>query len=165
MFPFRLVVHFSCQRVLRRPLKKPFIPTIDQLEAKLRSKNQELEEATRPKYPTSLPQEDEAQVQQFLRSSNFVSKCAREQVASGDIRRLLPAQWLNDEVINFYGAMLNERAENPKAKVKRGQVMKAYYFSSFFWAKLTKDGYEKGRLAKWTKKVSTLSVQLVCTGC
>ena len=79
-----------------------------------------------------------------------------------DIARLLPGQWLNDEVINFYGAMILARSEgskeNPGSKkngktTKKATFLDAHYFSSFFWSKLTKEGYEKGRLAKWTKKV------------
>ena len=48
--------------------------------------------------------------------------------------------------------------ENPGAKKQssrgRKTPLNAHYFSSFFWTKLTEEGYEKGRLAKWTKKVS-----------
>lgn len=80
-----------------------------------------------------------------------------------------PGQWLNDEIINFYGALLLWRSESckenaPKSSEKlangpfkeRGAPLDAYYFSSFFWSKLTQDGYDKGRLAKWTKKVLIL---------
>lgn len=42
-------------------------------------------------------------------------------------------------------------AANGKNKNK---PLNVHYFSTFFWSKLEKEGYEKGRLAKWTKKVS-----------
>lgn len=84
-----------------------------------------------------------------------------------------PGQWLNDEVINFYGALLLCRSESSKESAPktngdltdgpiegRRAPLNAHYFSSFFWPKLTQDGYEKGRLAKWTKKVLVLSTDL-----
>jgi sentrin-specific protease 1 len=92
-----------------------------------------------------------------------ISKFAREQVSDQDISRLHPGQWLNDEIINFYGAMILGRSEGSKEnpapqangkKLPKKILLNVYYLSSFFWSKLSTDGYEKGRLAKWTKKVS-----------
>jgi sentrin-specific protease 1 len=108
-----------------------------------------------------------------------VSKSGREQVADRDIARLRPRQWLNDEIINFYGGLLLSRSESRrkdsiptladgringlvngiKAKAKAKATEKkppldVHYFNTFFWPKLTGEGYDKGRLAKWTKKVT-----------
>lgn len=72
----------------------------------------------------------------------------------------MPGEWLNDEIINFYGAMILARSEdcqgntlqvNCKGNTKKS--LNVHYFSTFFWSKLSKEGYEQGRLAKWTKKV------------
>ena len=99
-----------------------------------------------------------------------IAKFAREQVTDRDIARLRPNQWLNDEIINFYGALLLARSEeavkangvngvHPVSGVKgvkgptKKSLLNAHYFTTFFWTKLSGDGYEKGRLAKWTKKV------------
>ncbi|KAG5341382.1 hypothetical protein C0989_011093 [Termitomyces sp. Mn162] len=108
---------------------------------------------------------DDAQVDIILKKRGVVSKYAREQVNDTDLSRLQPGQWLNDEIINFYGALLlgrsDESKENPpKQKVNGSQVLNIYYFSTFFWPKL-KEGYEKGRLAKWTKKVDIFSKDVV----
>lgn len=84
----------------------------------------------------------------FARSGP-IAKCAREAVTSADIARLRPGQWLNDEIINFYGAMILERATKAKGAVK------VHYFSTFFWPKLN-EGYEKSKLNRWTKKVRAL---------
>lgn len=93
--------------------------------------------------------------------SGQISKVAREAVADKDLARLRPGQWLNDEIINFYGALILDRAERAEAskenlgiKTMNGQVkrpLRVHYFSTFFWPKL-KEGYEKTRLGKWTKK-------------
>lgn len=46
-------------------------------------------------------------------------KVGREQVGSGDISRLAPSQWLNDEIINFWGALLMERSDRARAEAKQ----------------------------------------------
>jgi len=120
-----------------------------------------------------------------------ISKSGREQVADRDIARLRPRQWLNDEIINFYGELILSRSESRKenstptladghinglincvkgkAKAKAAEKkapLDVHYFNTFFWPKLTGEGYDKGRLAKWTKKVTSGpndSVRRVCS--
>jgi sentrin-specific protease 1 len=105
--------------------------------------------------PTSLPPTDDAEVTALLKKSGVIAKVARETVSSSDIARLRPGQWLNDEIINFYGALITARAEEKdKKESPRGKPLSVHCFTTFFWPKLCDDGYEQGRLAKWTKKVS-----------
>lgn len=132
------------------PLTKGF----DALRAAQQAKDKAIEKRIRPPYPTELPPDDDAEVDKFLRKRGMVWKCAREQVSDVDLSRLRPGQWLNDEIINFYGAMILARSEANKENPKS---VKVHYFSSFFWSKLKTTGYEKGRLGKWTKTVRPLS--------
>ncbi|KAJ7275250.1 hypothetical protein B0H12DRAFT_247743 [Mycena haematopus] len=143
-----------------KPLK-PLTPSINQLQFRYRAQAKDLERRMRPPpLPTALPPEADDKVTELLRKNGVISKYAREQVNDQDIVRLKPNKWLNDEVINFYGAMILGRSEaskeNPVANGKSGKQKKpldVHYFSTFFWTKLEKEGYEKGRLAKWTKKI------------
>lgn len=138
-------------------------------EHRKRTKNAEIEQRirpTRPPLPSSLPPADDAQVDALLGRRGTISKFAREQVADQDLRRLRPHQWLNDEIINFYGALILARAEGSKENTTvkaagHGKPLNAHWFSTFFWTKLQGDGYEKGRLAKWTKKVRASSIVVV----
>lgn len=143
----------------------PYTPTIEEAQRIIRSKDALIESRLRPPRPTlpsKLPPADENYVEETFRKRGTIAKVAREQVGDQDIRRLRPAQWLNDEIINFYGAMINARAEGQKENGSgRGKVLKAFYLSTFFWHKLVTDGYEKGRLAKWTKKVDIFSQDVV----
>jgi sentrin-specific protease 1 len=106
-----------------------------------------------------LPPEDEAKVTTLLHKQGVVSRISREQVTEQDLIRLRPRQWLNDEIINFYGALISARSEECKENPGngstggRGKPLNVHYFSTFFWSKLRKEGYDRGRLAKWTKKV------------
>lgn len=152
------ILHFA-----RPKPPKPFIPSFEQMQLSTRAKDDEIEQRLRPKpkpFPASLPPADEEAVRAIMSKRGVVSKHAREQVTDQDLTRLRPNQWLNDEIINFYGSMLLSRAEdckeNPVANGDApGQPVNAHYFSTFFWSKLKGEGYEKARLAKWTKKVSS----------
>lgn len=147
---------------------KLFIPALEHLDILTRNRNQEIERRLRgPKrvpLPSSLPPEDEAKVGEFLAKRGVVAKFAKEQVTDKDISKLRPAQWLNDEIINFYGSMILARSdackENPGVNgvgTKKNKPLNVHYFSTFFWSKL-KEGYDKARLAKWTKKVSLMII-------
>ena len=152
--------------------------------------------------PPHLPPEDEAYVDEILTRHGAISKTGREQVADKDIARLRPYQWLNDEIINFYGQLILSRSESQKGNststfahinglvngikgkgrakaIEKKPLLDVHYFSTFFWPKLIGEGYEKGRLAKWTKKVAfnsnpsarwyayplSLQVRLILEGC
>jgi len=138
---------------------RPFAPTLDQMQISERVKDDAIESRlrpSRPSLPSQLPSQDDAVVSNILKKRGIVAKFAREQVTDQDIDRLKPGQWLNDELINFYGAMILARSDGCKensATNGQGTPLNVHFFSTFFWTKLTKEGYEKARLAKWTKKV------------
>ncbi|KAG5439263.1 hypothetical protein PCANB_001562 [Pneumocystis canis] len=65
-------------------------------------------------------------------------------ITSHDIRTLRDKEWLNDEIINFYIALVSERAKaSPKGP-------KVYAFNTFFYTTLEKKGYQGVR--RWTKR-------------
>lgn len=142
-----------------------FAPAIDKLGMCLRGKDQEIEQRLRPTskpLPSELPPADEVKVKEILAKRGVISKHAREQVTDKDLSRLRPGQWLNDEIINFYGSMILARSEESKENPVpngvvpgKGKPLNVHYFNTFFWSKLSGEGYDKARLAKWTKKVSS----------
>lgn len=147
---------------------KPFVPSYENQKLRDRTKDAAIEQLLQ-RLPNQLPPEVDQEVTVILRKQGVVAKFAREQVSDGDISRLNPGQWLNDEIINFYGAMILARSEANKENIQvNGKAggngsLDIHYFNSFFWAKLTREGYEKGRLAKWTKKASRHKIG-VCKG-
>ncbi|CAE7231551.1 unnamed protein product [Rhizoctonia solani] len=112
-----------------------------------------------PVLPKALGPEDQAEVITALTKRGTVAKFAREQVTDSDLARLKPAQWLNDEVINFYGALILARSE--EAQKGKGKALDAHYFNTFFFAKLEDMGYEKSRIGKWTKKIDIFKKDIV----
>lgn len=145
----------DARKSLVTPKPAVFTPTLSRLRTTKEQQSAQIDARIRPKRPSlpaSLPPAADAEVDALLRKRGVISKCEREQVSDKDLARLRPGQWLNDEVINFYGQMIMCRAEEGKENRREG-LWDAHYFSTFFWSKLKNEGYEKGRLAKWTKKV------------
>ncbi|CEL51718.1 hypothetical protein RSOLAG1IB_00253 [Rhizoctonia solani AG-1 IB] len=112
-----------------------------------------------PPLPKALSSEDLSEVTAALRKRGTVAKFAREQVSDSDLARLKPTQWLNDEVINFYGALILARSE--EAQKGKGKALDIHYFNTFFFAKLEDMGYEKSRIGKWTKKIDIFKKDVV----
>lgn len=138
----------------------------DILREAARKKDEAIDQRIRPHLPKTLPPELEHEVTDILNKRGVVSKIAREQVTDKDLARLRPSQWLNDEIINFYGAMILSRAERHKQKsqlngMAHKKVLDVHYFSTFFWTKLREEGYERGRLAKWTKKLDIFQKDII----
>ncbi|KAG0324990.1 SUMO1 sentrin specific peptidase 1, partial [Podila humilis] len=78
-----------------------------------------------------------------------------------DIHTLRPYEWLNDEVINFYGQLIMARNKGSTT------LPKVHVFSTFFYKTLSETGYDKVR--RWTKKVNVfamdyLLVPIHCSG-
>lgn len=143
---------------------RPFSPTIDQLRLATRARDEAIKNRLHPKRPSlpdRLPDEIQLEVEQLLQKRGVVAKLAKEQVSDRDISRLMPGQWLNDEIINFYGQLIMSRVMEADAGKENGnKFLDAHYFNTFFWTKL-KTGYEKSRLAKWTKKVCYADVLIM----
>ena len=137
---------------------EPFMPNLDQLlisdAAKSDAINRRLHPTAIP-LPDRLPDVIQAEVEDLLCKKGIVSKVAKEQVSDRDIARLKPFQWLNDELINFYGQLIMDRASEAR-KGSSQRFLDVHYFSTFFWPKL-KTGYTKSRIGKWTKKVCAFS--------
>lgn len=100
-------------------------------------------------YPVSPGLADICQVQKTLSNPSFKKTIGgKAEVNASSIRRLRDAQWLDDEIMNAYVALLQMRSDAADSKHP-----KVHVFNSFFYGKMAKDGYNR-MLARWTKKVS-----------
>ncbi|KAG2154541.1 cysteine proteinase [Suillus clintonianus] len=143
------------------PPPKPFSPSHDRLRLSARHRDEAIEKRLRPKLPKVLPPDADTQVNALLCKKGVISKVARESVNDRDLSRLLPSQWLNDEIMNFYGAMILTRSESSRDPTAKRKMLDVHYFSTFFWPKLKNEGYDQGRLAKWTKKIDIFSKDVI----
>ena len=69
-----------------------------------------------------------------------------------DLLCLEPATWLNDEVINFWFQLLDDRDQKAEG------FGRSHFFSSFFYTKLTERGsYNFANVRRWTRKFDLFS--------
>ncbi|CAF1662235.1 unnamed protein product, partial [Didymodactylos carnosus] len=69
-----------------------------------------------------------------------------------DLKTLIGLTWLNDEVVNYYLAMIcGESGVNSYPRM--------HYFSTFFYEKLSKEGAEK--MARWTRKINIFTYDII----
>ena len=110
-----------------------------------------IQERLRPSVPKRMSAKRKAKVTSYAKDRSAVFTCGTQEVRNDSLNRLVGPQWLDDEVINFYGVMLQQRSD---AAVKAGDkaFKNIYYLNSFFYQKLSEQGYEKAKLARWTKR-------------
>jgi sentrin-specific protease 1 len=81
---------------------------------------------------------------------------------------LSPSTWLNDEVINFYMSILQERDDtlvieyNKKEKDEKNKKRTSHYFNSFFFTKLLENGfYNYANVKRWSRKFDIFTKEKV----
>ena len=70
-------------------------------------------------------------------------------------RRLSSSEWLNDDVINYYIGLLQERSDAEAAAASGGATQRRVWFANtFFLTKLRENGYCYDNVQRWTRKGS-----------
>ncbi|PWZ02668.1 cysteine proteinase [Testicularia cyperi] len=110
----------SFQRIMRQkeadaqsvlPLPPAKLAEIQRLKREERARLRRLRGVLgRPALPPNVSSEEEAQVGSALRKQGMIADIPGAEVNDRDIQKLRPGQWLNDEVINFYGNLILQRA-------------------------------------------------------
>lgn len=108
---------------------------------------------------TDIPDEDKAHFSSILRkppTHEVVILKYKIDMTYSKIQVLKPGAWLNDEVINFYMSMLQERDSQLSAGV--GGRRTSHYFNSFFMSKLLeRDQYTYSNVRRWSKTFDVFS--------
>lgn len=74
---------------------------------------------------------------------------------------LRPNTWLNDEAVNFYMCLLQDRDER-LCKARNSTRKPSYFFNSFFISKLLENGqYEYARVKRWSKKFDAFAMDKI----
>ncbi|KAG0235606.1 SUMO1 sentrin specific peptidase 1 [Actinomortierella wolfii] len=107
----------------------------------------ELEKRKGRKHFRPISDDDRQKINQAL-SDGYgpVAEGFNVTITKNDIRTLRPGEWLNDEVINFYGNLIMARSNTSNT------LPKVHVFSTFFYKTLSENGYDKVR--RWTKKTN-----------
>lgn len=111
---------------------------------------------------TILTKEERTVVRDLLNKTEITSPFAQDIVISKfnvdlhyfKLECLKPGKWLNDEPINFYLLMLQERDDSCKRRHR--------YFNTLFYTKLLEDGvYSYPQVARWTKKFRLFDMEKI----
>ncbi|WWC57945.1 uncharacterized protein I303_100480 [Kwoniella dejecticola CBS 10117] len=130
---------------------KSVLKSLEELDAEQKKKDAEIEASLRPKAPTKFSEDRERQIVAYLKDPAFKARVALAQCEASSIRRLKDGTWLDDEIMNFYGALMVERAKSTSRKV--------HFFNSFFYQRVGETGYSA--VKRWTKKVDIFSMNTV----
>jgi len=149
-------------------------------EAKLRALRLELEERDRRarrfdalacarRCLEPLTAEEEDRVDAALRARDFeaVQEKFNMPITGVQSSRLLPKQWLVDELINFYFKLMEQRdsklVELKKREFPEEDATSSHFFNSFFFVKLLgNDGsYEYAGVRRWTKRFDLFAKRFV----
>lgn len=102
----------------------------------------------------ALPEEDQRIVDAALNdgpADRVLIQKYQVDITRRTLQCLRPLQWLNDEVINFYIQLLDDR---DKALVECGALpTRSHFFNSFFYTKVSENGYNFANVRRWTRKV------------
>lgn len=122
----------------------------------------------RKPFPDRMTDVQEKFVQDAFKRRDLNVTIPGAQVTSQDIAKLRPRQWLNDESINFYGALIMQRSQRavekrkealatgaPKVPMELRAYWDVHYFNSFFYGKISTQGH-KG-VARWTRRVDVFT--------
>jgi len=82
----------------------------------------------------------------------FKHEASKVKLMGRDLARLAPGSWLNDETINLFMRLLQERDTRIHERSDAADFAKCHFFNSFFLTKLYKgaDGYDYNAVRRWT---------------
>lgn len=79
-------------------------------------------------------------------------EASKVKLTGGDLQRLAPGNWLNDETINLYMRLLQDRDTEIHGRKDAAKFPKCHFFTTFFLPKLYKDNgaYDYNGVRRWT---------------
>ncbi|GAA5920613.1 hypothetical protein JCM6882_001973, partial [Rhodosporidiobolus microsporus] len=142
------------------------------VEEAAKAAEEEEEEEVRQKrrvWPKKLSKEHLAIVNAAWSNPRFHSSMPAADVEARNLRRLKDGDWLDDEVINFHGKLINRRSDEADKTGERGEgerrLRKVFCFPTMFYNKLLeeKGDVDKGfnNVKRWTKKFDTFAKDII----
>lgn len=108
-----------------------------------------------------LSQEDMDAVEKWFRvpsSLDVITEVFDIPIRVTSMQRLMPGKWLDDEIINAYMMMLNDRDQRLCRQIPSRRCTR--FFNTFFYSKLMEGGvYDYTRVRRWTKRVDVFACE------
>ncbi|GAA5863342.1 hypothetical protein JCM1840_007494 [Sporobolomyces johnsonii] len=114
-------------------------------------------------WPKKLPKQLQDRLDTIMRDRNFQKFIPGASVDAASLKRLRGLTWLNDDIVVYYGAMINQRLAAAEKKGDLGQgetrLKKSYAMNSHWWTMYGEHGY--ARVKKWTKKFDVFAKDII----
>lgn len=99
------------------PVSQVKLQEKERMEREMRARERKIRGILgRQPLPDQMDQEEEQAADSAFSTRGVVSVITGAQVSDFDVQKLRPRQWLNDEVINFYGTLILNRANEADKK-------------------------------------------------
>ncbi|GAA5849995.1 hypothetical protein JCM9279_004875 [Rhodotorula babjevae] len=123
--------------------------------------------AKRRLFPAELAPDDAARVEAILKNRRYESSMPGAAAAHKDLKLLNSPLWLNDELVNFIGVLINKRSDDmdklEQAGGSRGEgetrLRKAFVFNSNFYTWYGDSGFAK--VKRWTRTFETFEKDII----
>ncbi|TKA57179.1 hypothetical protein B0A53_01135 [Rhodotorula sp. CCFEE 5036] len=141
----------------------------DELEAQRILDLSKVKAVKKRRFPAKLSKEHAKTVQEIFSNRSYETSIKGAAAAFRDMNRLNGQDWLNDELINYYGVMINNRSDTADAREKatepdpRGvgeeRKLKAFCFNTNFFTMFCQNGFAK--VKRWTRKFDTFEKDII----
>ncbi|KPV77041.1 uncharacterized protein RHOBADRAFT_12319, partial [Rhodotorula graminis WP1] len=121
----------------------------------------------RPQFPKELSPGDAARVKAIFSTARYESSTPGAAASLKDLKRLQGLSWLNDELVNFVGVLINQRSDAADkveaAGGSRGEgptrLRKAFVFNTNFFTWYGDSGFAK--VKRWTRRFDTFEKDII----
>ncbi|GAA5957878.1 hypothetical protein JCM21900_001295 [Sporobolomyces salmonicolor] len=114
-------------------------------------------------WPKKLPKQLQDRLDTIMRDRKFEKFLPGASVDADALRRLKGLTWLNDDIVVYYGVMINRRLADAEKKGDLGKgetrLKKSYAMNSHWWTMYGDHGY--ARVKKWTKKFDVFAKDII----
>ncbi|GAA5873304.1 hypothetical protein JCM3774_005936 [Rhodotorula dairenensis] len=142
----------------------------DELEAERRVlAESKVKRVRKRRFPAKLSKEQAMIVQDIFSNRSYETSIKGAAAAFRDMNRLNGQEWLNDELINYYGVMINNRSDAADAREKANEpdprgfgeerVLKAFCFNTNFFTMYRQSGFAK--VKRWTRRFDTFAKDII----
>lgn len=148
-------------RILKKKIAKTMGPEL--LEELLEAVIWDEIGAVKKTFPLSQEEEEESEDLLYEEDNYVLIDLFNQEITTELLSCLQIGTWLNDEVMNFYMALLIQRNKRTLAnqQAPAHAKLKCHFFNSFFYTKLyCKGQYKYKNVRKWSKKAKVDILQL-----
>ncbi|GAA5898647.1 hypothetical protein JCM8208_004722 [Rhodotorula glutinis] len=165
----------TAQATMNEPIARELdaFEQFDRLREELKAADEEAKalevvaKVKKRKFPKELPPADAARVKAILSTPRYESTMPGAAATLKDLKRLEGLSWLNDELVNFVGVLINHRSDEADKREAAGgsrgegetRLRKAFVFNTNFFTWYGDSGFAK--VKRWTRRFDTFAKDII----